>query len=187
MHPQQQCPARDATCHRCSKKGDFKSVCQSKAVDDISDNNFDITSSTGELSFFDTVSSEVSIVHGGSQSWTVLLGLNSSQTEFKTDTGADVTVVPEHVYNKSRDGPLSFSDIILRGPSKRSLQILGKFLATLKKDRSKKQEKIYVARELQKALLGRPAIESLGLLIRIAKCCQVRQLLFPNFLISSQA
>ena len=59
--------------------------------------NSDVTSSTGELSFFDTVSSEVSVVHGGSQPWTVVLGLNSSQTEFKIDTGADITVVPEHV------------------------------------------------------------------------------------------
>ena len=84
MHPRQKCPARDAIFHRCSKKGHFKSVCRSKAVDDISDNNF---SSTGELSLLDTVSSEVSIVHGGSQPWTVILGLNSSQTEFKIDTG----------------------------------------------------------------------------------------------------
>ena len=106
-------------------------------------------------------------MHGGSQPWTVVLGLNSSQTEFKIDTGADVTVVPEHVYNESRDGPLSSSDRILRGPSKRSLQVLGKFLATLQKDQSKTQEQIYVVRELQKALLGRPAIESLGLLIRV--------------------
>ena len=41
MHPRQQCPARDATCHHCSKKGHFKSVCQSKAVHDISVNNSD--------------------------------------------------------------------------------------------------------------------------------------------------
>ena len=67
MHPRQQCSARDTTCHRCSKKGHFKSVCRSKAVDDISGNNSNVTLSTGELSFLDTVSSEVSVVHGGSQ------------------------------------------------------------------------------------------------------------------------
>ena len=144
-------------------------MCRSKAVDDISDNNSDVTSSTRELSFLDTVSSEVSVVHGGSQPWTVVLGLNSSQTEFKIDTRADVTVIPEHVYNRSRDGPLSSSDRILHGKSKHSLRVLGKFLATLQKDQSKTQEQTYVVRELQKALLGKSAIESLGLLIRVDK------------------
>ena len=150
-------------------------------MDDISDNNSDVTSSTGELSFLDTVSSEVSFVHGGSQPWTVVLGLNSSQTEFKIDTGADVTVVPEHVYKESRDGPLSSSDRILRGPSKCSLQVLGKFLATLQKDQSKTQEQIYVVRELQKALLGRPAIESLGLLIRVDEVLSSKTVVVSKF------
>ena len=149
MHPQQQCPARDATCPCCGKKGYFKSVCQSKHMDDITDNNSDVISSTGELSFLDTVSSEVAIVQGGSQPWTIVLDLNSSQREFKIDTGADVTVISEHVYNESRDGPLSSSNRILRGPSRQSLQVLGKFLATLQKNQSKTQEEIYIAKELQ--------------------------------------
>jgi len=102
-------------------------------VDNISDNNSDVTSSTGELSFLDTVSSKVAIIHGGSQSWTVVLGLNNSQTEFKIDTGADITVVPEQIYHEPRDGPLSSSDRILHSPSKYSLQVLGKFLGTIQK------------------------------------------------------
>ena len=73
--------------HYSGKKGHFKSVCRSKHVDDITDNNSDIISSIGELSFIDTVFSEVAIVKGGSQPWTVVLDLCSSQTEFKIDTG----------------------------------------------------------------------------------------------------
>jgi len=88
---------RQCTCHCCLKKGHFKSVCWSKAVDDISDDSSDTTSSTRKLSFLDIVSSEFSIT-GGSQSRTVVLGLSSGQTEFKIDNGADVTVVPEQVY-----------------------------------------------------------------------------------------
>jgi len=61
------------------KKGHFKTVCRSKHVDDIIDNISDDISSTGELSFLDTVSSEVAVVQGGSQPWTAVLDLNSSQ------------------------------------------------------------------------------------------------------------
>ena len=105
-------------------------------------------------------------MNGGSEPWTIVLNLNSSQTEFKIDTGANVTVIPECVYNECGDGPISSPDRILCGPSKRSLQVLGKFQGTLRKGQLKTQEQIYVVRELWKALLGRPAIKSLGLLIR---------------------
>ena len=141
-------------------------MCRSKAIADISDNNSDVTSSTGELSFLDTISSEVAVANEGSQPWTVL-DLNSSQTEFKIDTGADIIVIPETVYNESRDEPLSSPDRILRSPSRHSLKVLEKFLGTLQKSQCKTQEQIYIVKELQKALLGRPGIESLGLLIRV--------------------
>lgn len=58
-HSRQQCPAREATCHNCNKKGHFKSMCRSKnAVDDISDEDF---------IFLDTVSLDISVVNGGTK------------------------------------------------------------------------------------------------------------------------
>ena len=50
-------------------------MCLSKGIDDISDNNSDINSSTGELFFLDTISSKVAVVNEGSQPWTVVLDL----------------------------------------------------------------------------------------------------------------
>jgi len=90
----------------------------------------------------------------------------SSQTEFKIDTGADVTVIPEHVYKESRDGPLSSSDRILCGSSRHSTSI-GQLSSHFTEKPIETKEEIYVVKELQKALLGRPAIESLELLIRV--------------------
>ena len=58
---------------------------------------------------------------------------------------------------------------------------MGKFLATLQKDQSKTQEQIYVVRELQKALLGRPAIESLGLLIRVDEVLSSKTVFVSKF------
>ena len=86
--PRQQCPAREATCHNCSKKGHFKSVCRSRnAVDDISNEE--------EFIFLDTVSLEIAAVNGGTKPWTIGIHLNGDPIEFKIDTGADVTVIPQ--------------------------------------------------------------------------------------------
>ena len=46
------------------------------------------------------------IAKGKGQPWTVNLYLNNCLREFKINTRADVTVVPEKEYEKSRDGPL---------------------------------------------------------------------------------
>ena len=35
FHDHQQCPARDAVCHNCAKRGHFKSVCRSAKVSEI--------------------------------------------------------------------------------------------------------------------------------------------------------
>ena len=74
---------------------------------------------------------------------------------------------------------MSSSDRILHGPSKHSLQVFSKFLATLQKDQSKAQKQIYVVRELQKALLGRPAIE--GLLIRVDEVLSSKTVVVSKF------
>ena len=58
-HPKHQCPASEATCHLCSKKGHFKSMCRTKKViDDISDEEF---------VFLDTVHTEIAVVEGGTK------------------------------------------------------------------------------------------------------------------------
>lgn len=52
--PRQQCPANEAICHHCSKKGHFKYMCRSKTViGDVSDEE--------ELIFLDT---EIATVNG---------------------------------------------------------------------------------------------------------------------------
>ena len=49
--------------------------------------------------------------------WKITLSLNHSQKEFKIDTGADVTVLPENEYLLKRDGPLTQVNERLSGAS----------------------------------------------------------------------
>ena len=56
---------------------------------------------------------------------------------------------------------------VLRGPSQHTLTALGKFHGTLQSANATAIQDIYVAKGLQKALLGRPAIEALGVAVRV--------------------
>ena len=49
-HPRSQCPAKDATCAKCQKKGHNAKVCQSKAASKVSAAMYSPTQSSGSLS-----------------------------------------------------------------------------------------------------------------------------------------
>ena len=66
------------------------------------------------------------------QPWTTVIHLNGRATEFKIDTGADITVIPAIIYEKSRDGPLALPDRVLRGLSQHMLSVSSKFVGNLK-------------------------------------------------------
>ena len=155
-HGRVQCPAREAVCHKCSKKGHFKSVCRSKSTIG------DVTELKNEIAFLDTVTAK-----GKGQPWTVNLYLNNCLREFKIDTGADVTVVPEKEYEKSQDGPLIPPDRTLCGPGQHTLKVCGKFEGRLRNGNTEIREQIYMVQGLHRPLLGRPAIESLNLVVQV--------------------
>ncbi len=99
-----------------------------------------------------------------SQEWTIPVTLNR---EFKIDTGADVTVIPETVYEKERDGPMSRVEIRLSGASQHPLHVCGKCQG---RNITKTKQDIYV---VQKPLLGRPSIEALRVVTMVEPA-------FPN-------
>ena len=99
--------------------------------------------------------------------WSVTLLVNGKPLDFKIDTGADVTVIPKDVYESIPGAQLTQAKKTLSGPSHTILPVKGQFVATLKKGNQEVREDIFVVRRLRKALLGRPAIESLGLLCRV--------------------
>ena len=117
--------------------------------------------------FLDTVSLEIAVVNGGTKLWTIGIQLNGDPIDFKIDTGADVTVIPASVYKKSRDNKLQPARKLLRGPSQHTLTVLGKVHGTLHSANTTALQDIYVVKGLQKALLGRPAIEALGVAVRV--------------------
>ena len=92
FHPLHQCPAREAVCWKCFKKGHFQHMCRSKFVAMISANDAD-------YEFLGAVtSSQVDAASTGGKPWVVHLQLNNHLMKFKIDSGADVTVITEADY-----------------------------------------------------------------------------------------
>ena len=158
LHGKQHCPAREAICHKCSKKGHYQSMCKTT-------NLAQIETQSDEEQFLGTL--EQSPVTLTDNPWEVTLILNGVPVLFKIDTGADVSAISESVFKQLKDVTLVHSDRQLSGPSQYQLQVSGKFTATLKYGTKEAKENIFVVQKLQKALLGRPGIESLNLIARI--------------------
>ena len=93
------------------------------------------------------------------------------QQQFEIDTGA-VTVNPVsaymYMYDQIPDGPLLTSTRVLRGPAGHVLRVCGVFKGKLRNGHTEAEQEIYVVQGLHKALLGRPAIESLHVVAQVA-------------------
>ena len=80
--------------------------------------------------FLGTVQAETSTVTAGDDPWIITLSLNDLPVEFKIDTGADVSVVPEETFQRFSGITLAPGSKSLSGPSKHSLHVCGQFKAT---------------------------------------------------------
>ena len=67
------------------------------------------------------------------QPWTITLKMNGTNMTFKIDTGANVTVISDKEYSRSRDGALREFSQMLQGAGKSKLPVLGEFTATIVK------------------------------------------------------
>ncbi len=99
--------------------------------------------------------------------WSVSLQLNGNLVEFQIDTGAEVTVISKHGFEKIGSPHMLPADRTLRGPSRRALPVKGRFSGRLGCNGREVVQVVYVVDRLHKPLLGRPAIEELGLVARI--------------------
>ena len=152
-HKRTQCPAKDAHCRKCKKKGHFQAVCLSGKVNTVVDD--DSTCFLGALG-----SDEIDSLH--TDPWKTSVSINGNSVEFKLDTGADVSVVPDFIIPKL-NATLRNTRRTLTGPDGSKLKVTGVISATLKANLLESKQEIFVVRNLKTALLGRPAIEALNL------------------------
>ena len=99
-----------------------------------------------------------------SSAWNVTLSVNGTEIEFKLDTGADVSAIPEHMLNCLKVDALLPASTTLTGAGNQPLQVCGQFEAKLQYKSQCCKQIFYVVTGLCRALLGRPAIEAFNLI-----------------------
>ncbi|UYV62687.1 K02A2.6-like [Cordylochernes scorpioides] len=85
-HSKEQCPAKDAICNKCRKKGHFAKVCHTKTIQEVS--SFQNNAIIGI----------VGMQENAEDKWCEVIKVNDQPIKFKIDTGAEVSVMPEGIY-----------------------------------------------------------------------------------------
>ncbi|PFX24330.1 uncharacterized protein LOC111331807 [Stylophora pistillata] len=142
-HKRIQCPAKDARCQKCKKKGHFQAVCLSGKVNTVVEVDSDYF--LGALG-----SDEIDSLHSDPRKTNV--SINGTSVEFKLDTGADVSVVPDFIVPKLT-ATLHNTKRTLTGPDGYKLKVVGVMSATSKANRLESKQEIFVVRNLKAALL----------------------------------
>ena len=155
------CPAMEATCHRCNRKGHFSSRCFSKTAGPSTLAEVDATPT--EAVFLDAVND------GEVSTWKVTLSVQCQPVEFKIDTGAAVTAINEETYRALHRPRLTSARKVLYGPARQSLEVLGVFRERLHFRNRSALIELYVVKGLKNNLLGLPAIVALQLMEKLCE------------------
>ena len=153
-----QCPARNATCFKCNRKGHYGTQCFSKTVAALASESVEPEDDAAFLFPLHT---------NQEPAWSVNIRLDDKDVEFKLDTGAEVTAITEDAWETLKDPTLQKPTRILYGPTSTALQVLGQFTGTLTNGQRSSKKTIFVVRGLKTNLLGLPAITSLQLIQRM--------------------
>ena len=140
-HPRDKCPAKDAECYRCRKKGHYGALCLSKAA---SAHSLEADLTCVDTAFLDNLSP----AHQET-AWLTHIQLNGKQTPFKIDTGAEVTAISRKTHKSLGSPTLDTPSKILYGPSKQPLQVLGSFRGTFNHRDIESTQQVFVVEELK--------------------------------------
>ena len=99
--------------------------------------------------------------------WQAELKVNDKLIKFRLDTGVDAIVLPLDTFNQLLSASLSPSDKVLCGSNHAKLDVAGYFTAVLKWRGKQTTLAVYVLKDVHQPLLGRDAIEALGLIKRL--------------------
>ena len=164
-----QCPAANAICHKCNRRGHFQEFCRSTyRVQEILDDESTQEEAQG-TAFLGAVQERGIEIN---QPWRITISVNETPVVFKVDTGADVTVIPSSMVNADDlNVQLAPCSKQLCGPGNKTLSVDGQFRAHLTYKERSTVETIIVVSGLQMPLLGRPAISQLHLIQRLDTLC----------------
>ncbi|GBM38336.1 hypothetical protein AVEN_158362-2-1, partial [Araneus ventricosus] len=174
IHSKEQCPAKNAICNACKKKGHYSRVCRSHIKVNALTEEENISSSyLGNLK------------NSSEHKWRVNILVDNKLLHFKIDSGTDLTVISQKIFqsvwgNKKK---LQASNKQIFGPDEKKLKILGQFQAKLQYGKQHFIGNIYVVSNLHVSLLSCADCEKLKLIARVneMKAKFYPKLEFPKF------
>lgn len=156
QHTSSMCPARDAICHKCHKKGHYGAQCHTKKA------------SLNDTTALDTAFLDATSASSSETAWYADIQVNKQNVKFKLDTGAEVTAISQETYQTLENTPpLNTPHKLLCGPSKKPLDVIGQCQFHLSHKGRSSQQQLYVVKGLRANLLGLPAIQALHLAARL--------------------
>ena len=161
QHPRDRCPAKGKRCMKCQKINHFAAVCRSSQSQSVHE-------------VVDHVQEEVEMLNLGSVDdisteppWRVTLRLCGRETSFKIDTGADVSVISNAVYQSLQPRPsLKKSKVVLQGPGG-IIKNEGEFTATVRRHSQSFSFRCFVVNTETDNLLSREAATQMQLVQRL--------------------
>ena len=165
-HPPANCPAKGKKCRKCGKFSHFAAMCRSgKSINNVA--------ARGAIDYEEECAETFSLgaiygAHTPEPPWTISLNFCGSATEFKIDTGADVSVISRSTYETLSAPPvLKPSKAVLRGPGG-EISTKGEFNAQVRHKGKSCLMRCFVVNTRTDNLLSRDAAKHLGLVQRIA-------------------
>ena len=170
-HSRNKCSAREATCHRCHKKGHCSSQCHTK----MEASKCNISSETSiDTAFLDVMTGNQNL------SWKEEIYLNKHPIQFKLDTAAEVTAISETTFANIKNTQLQKASRILLGPARQKLEVLGQFDGHFLCNGETCKQVVFVVKGLKTNLLGLPTIVALKLVARVNEISDHSQLHFQK-------
>lgn len=97
-HSRDNCPAINAKCKKCHKLGHYSTVCKNKSVRGVAEEEKHFL---GSISLGNIKDSEVNEKNDWQANIKVTTAICSKIVNFRLDTGADVTVIPDRFFRKN--------------------------------------------------------------------------------------
>lgn len=162
------CPARNVKCFLCGAKGHYKKMCSVRKSSGVFELKED--SDEGELYYVSTIDS-VDLVNTEENKWYESLYLLQCNSEhiFKLDTGSDLNVLSNNNYIKLGFSPLDITCENVRAQSfcGNYLSFVGSAIIKCMYKGNKYDIKFLISEHDCQSILGKNALEQLGLIKRI--------------------
>ncbi|UYV62016.1 hypothetical protein LAZ67_1007506 [Cordylochernes scorpioides] len=155
VHSKEQCPAKDAICNKCRKKGHFANVCHTKTIQEVS--------SSLDNAFIVIVGKQ----ENTEDEWCEVIKVNDQPVKFKIDTEVEVSVMPEEIYLQH------FGYLKTEKAGKnifvvsKKIEVNGMFQAFFDIKKAEVQREHLIVKGVARPLLSCRASEILGLVRRI--------------------